>query len=150
MNNLFNQKDTAGILVRIEKLKPDASRQWGKMNVSQMLAHCSASLETAMGLTYSKRVGFVARIFGKLLKSKFFGEKPFPRNSATDPTYIIAGSPDFEAAKAKVLHQVKAFSEAGPEGCSKHTHAFFGKLTPEEWAIMQWKHFDHHLRQFSA
>jgi hypothetical protein len=150
MNNLFNQKDTAGILIRIDQLSSDAQKKWGKMNVSQMLAHCNASLETAMGLTCSKSVGLVGRIFGKLLKLRFFSEKPFPRDSATDPTYIIAGNPDFESAKAKVLHQVKAFSEAGPASCTKHTHAFFGKLTPEEWAVMQWKHFDHHLRQFSA
>jgi len=24
------------------------------------------------------------------------------------------------------------------------------KMTAEEYAIMQWKHFDHHLRQFAA
>lgn len=150
MNNLFNQKDVAAIVARIEQLSPGAQKQWGKMNVSQMLAHCTASLETAMGLTCSKRVGLVGRIFGRLLKTRFFGEKPFPRNSATDPTYIIAGNPDFETVKIKVLKQVKAFAEGGPASCTQHTHAFFGKLNPEEWAVMQWKHFDHHLRQFSA
>lgn len=30
------------------------------------------------------------------------------------------------------------------------TAFFFGNLTPEEWAIVQWKHFDHHLRQFGV
>ncbi len=150
MNNLFNAGDSAQILSRLEKLSPDATKQWGKMNVSQMLAHCNASLETAMGITSSERVGIVARLFGILLKPTFFGEKPFPKNSATDQTYIITGNPDFEAEKAKVIKQVKQFAEGGPEKCTTNIHAFFGKLTPTEWATMQWKHFDHHLRQFNA
>ncbi|WP_410479057.1 DUF1569 domain-containing protein [Pedobacter psychrodurus] len=35
-----------------------------------------------------------------------------------------------------------------PAKCTRYPQAFFGPLTPEEWALMQWKHFDHHLRQF--
>ena len=29
-------------------------------------------------------------------------------------------------------------------------HAFFGKLTGEEWGRLMHKHIDHHLRQFGA
>jgi hypothetical protein len=29
-------------------------------------------------------------------------------------------------------------------------HSFFGRLTPEEWATLMYKHLDHHLRQFGA
>jgi hypothetical protein len=25
-----------------------------------------------------------------------------------------------------------------------------GKMTPEEWAILMYKHLDHHLRQFGV
>ena len=38
MNNLFGQSDVSQILERIEKLTPGSQRQWGKMNVAQMLA----------------------------------------------------------------------------------------------------------------
>lgn len=150
MNNLFNPSDTAGILTRIENLAPNAQRQWGKMTVNQMLAHCNASLETAMGLTFSKRLGPVGRLFGKLLKPTYFSHKPFPKNSTTDPSYIIKGNPDFEKEKTKVMKHIKLFADGGPDKCTKQAQAFFGALTPEEWAIMQWKHFDHHLRQFGA
>jgi hypothetical protein len=148
MNNLFNPSDTTAILARIEKLTPTAQKQWGKMNVNQMLAHCNASLETAMGLHNPERLGFIGRFFGKLMKPKFFSEVPFPKNSATDKSYIIKGNPDFETEKTKVIQQIKAFSAGGPAKCTTHPQAFFGPLTPEEWALMQWKHFDHHLRQF--
>lgn len=150
MNNLFHPSDASAILSRLEKLTPAAEKQWGKMTVNQMLAHCNASLETAMGLTFSPRVGPIGRFFGKLFKSSFFSEKPFPKNSSTDPTYIITGNPDFEIEKARVIDHVKEFSAGGSAKCTTNIHAFFGKLTPEEWATMQWKHFDHHLRQFNA
>ena len=150
MNNLFNANDVSGILARIENLSPNAHKEWGKMNVKQMLAHCNASLDTALGLTFSKRLGLVGRLFGKLMKPSFFSKKPFPKNSATDKSYIIATNPDFDMEKAKVVAKIKLFTEGGPENCPKNPHAFFGALTPEEWAIMQWKHLDHHLRQFGA
>jgi hypothetical protein len=45
---------------------------------------------------------------------------------------------------------IKQFFEGGPTKCTTNPHSFFGQLTPEEWAIAQWKHFDHHLRQFGV
>jgi hypothetical protein len=148
MQNLFNSSDTQNILSRLEKIKPDAQKQWGKMNVSQMLAHCNASLETAMGLNSPEKLNAFLRFIGKILKGRYFGERPFMKNSQTDETYIITGTPDFETAKQKVMAQVRSFSAGGPAQCTTRTHVFFGALTPEEWAMMQWKHFDHHLRQF--
>mgnify|MGYP001794749648 CR=1 FL=1 len=29
-------------------------------------------------------------------------------------------------------------------------HAFFGRMPGQEWAILMYKHLDHHLRQFGA
>ena len=48
MNNLFDSTDTAKIIERLNKLTPKSQRLWGKMEVGQMVAHCNASLETAM------------------------------------------------------------------------------------------------------
>jgi hypothetical protein len=45
---------------------------------------------------------------------------------------------------------IDRFAAAGPQGCTTHPHAFFGSLTPDEWAILMYKHLDHHLRQFGA
>ncbi len=150
MKNLFRSEDAAGIISRLEGLTADAQRKWGKMNVNQMLAHCNASLATAMGLDFSPRVGFILRIIGKLVKPAYFGEKPFPRNSSTDKRYIISGSPDFDVEKARAIQRIREFSEGGAGKCTTYPQAFFGRLMPEEWAIMQWKHFDHHLRQFGV
>lgn len=149
MKSLFNQKDVSEILERIGKLAPNSQRQWGKMNVSQMLAHCNVSMETAMGVNFIKRV-FIGRIIGTLMKSKVLSEKPFGRNSPTDKSYIFPADLEFEAEKSKAIASIKKFHEGGPSKCTTHPHPFFGKFTPEEWAVFEWKHLDHHLRQFGV
>lgn len=149
MNNLFNRYDTEGILLRISRLQPDAPRQWGKMTVNQMLAHCIVSLETAMGRNFPKRI-FIGRILGPFLKPGIVSAQPMPKNAPTDKSYLISGQPDFEQAKAKVQELIQTFYNAGPAACTRHPQAFYGKMSAEEYAIMQWKHFDHHLRQFAA
>lgn len=149
MNNLFNQSDTYQILERIEKLTPDSQRQWGKMNVAQMLAHCNKSLETAMGLNFIKRL-FIGRIISPFVKPMVLGEKPFGKNSPTDKSYVFKDNLKFEEEKSTTIASIKKFFEGGPSQCTTHPHPFFGKFTPEEWAVFQWKHLDHHLRQFGV
>jgi hypothetical protein len=150
MNNLYNEADVNNILVRLETLTPQAKRQWGTMDVAQMLAHCNVSLETAMGLNFPKRK-LIGRLFGKLIKRKFIDSKPMIKNALTEDHYVTnVNVYDFEREKGRAIHLVRTFYENGPEKCTKHKHSYFGSLTPKEWAILKWKHFDHHLRQFGC
>jgi hypothetical protein len=43
MRNLFEPEAVQEVMNRIEQLKPASQRQWGKMDVAQMMAHCSAA-----------------------------------------------------------------------------------------------------------
>ena len=149
MTNLFNQADVSEILGRIEKLTPDSQRQWGKMNVGQMLAHCNMSLKTAMGMNVIKRL-FIGRIIGSFFRPGALNEKPFGKNSPTDKSYVFSSDRNFEEEKSKTIGSIKKFFDRGPSGCTTHPHPFFGRFTPEEWAVFQWKHMDHHLRQFGV
>ena len=149
MNNLFNQADVTRVIERIDNLSPGSQRQWGKMNVSQMLAHCNVSLETAMGKNVLKPL-LIGRIIGRMIRSQVLGEKPFRKNSPTDNSYKFNGPLDFEEQRSKTRTSLKQFFEGGPAQCTTHPHPFFGKFTPEEWAVFQWKHIDHHLRQFGV
>ena len=150
MNNLYNEADVKGIISRLEKLTLLSERQWGTMSAAQMLAHCNVSLETAMGLNFPKRK-WIGRIFGKLIKLKFLDSKPMVKNSITEDIYVTTGDPfEFEREKERAMALVRTFFENGPEKCTKHPHPYFGKLSPEEWAVLKWKHYDHHLRQFGV
>jgi hypothetical protein len=149
MQNLFNDIDVSDIIKRIEKLTPGSQRLWGKMNVAQMLAHTNVSMETAMGVNKIPRV-FIGRIIGTLMKGRVLSEKPFGRNSPTDKSYIFKGEHDFEIEKSKTIASIRKFHEGGPSKCTTHPHPFFGHFTPEQWAVFEWKHLDHHLRQFGV
>lgn len=149
MNNLFNQSDVSGILARIDKLSSNSQSQWGKMDVGQMLAHVNTALETALGLNTPKRL-FIGRIIGPLVKQNYLSGKPFGKNAPTDKFYIFSNNREFEKEKTKTIELITLFYEGGASKCTTNSHSFFGKLTPEQWAISQWKHFDHHLRQFSC
>jgi hypothetical protein len=149
MKSLFEKDAAQDICNRIKNLSATSQRQWGKMDIAQMLAHCSATMETATGQKRPPRT-FIARIVGPMVKSSFLGPKPFPKNSPTDKSFLIKDQRNFDAEKERLLILVKQFAEGGEAKCTTHPHAFFGKLTPTEWATSMYKHLDHHLIQFGA
>lgn len=150
MNNLFDKDDVEQILVRLENLSVDSKRKWGSMNVSQMLAHCNVSVEMALGMNFPKRK-LIGRLFGKMIKKKFINKKPMMKNSPTENTFVTLDNAfDFDREKARTIILIQTFYEEGREKCTQHPHSYFGVLKPEEWAILKWKHFDHHFRQFDV
>lgn len=149
MKNFFNSSDTEEILSRVERLTPDSQRLWGKMDVAQMMAHCSKLLSIARGLEKPQR-RLLGILLGWAVKGSYFGDKPYPKNSPTDKTFIMADKKSFEEEKQKLIEHIKAFSSGGPTSCTTHPNPFFGNLTPEEWAKGQYKHVDHHLKQFGV
>jgi hypothetical protein len=149
MNNLYNQTDVWAMLARVEKLQSTDERHWGKMNVEQMLSHVNAALETATGQNFPERT-FMGKIIGRFFRHKVLNDKPLDKNTPTDKNYLFTGSREFETEKAKTISLINTFHINGPSKCTTHPHSFFGKFTPEEWAISQWKHLDHHLRQFGG
>ena len=148
MKSLFEPTTLVEVIERIQKISPSAQRQWGKMEVSQMMAHCVGALEMAMGTLNPKRI-FICRIIGPMFRKKYTDDKPFDQHSPTSQELKIVGHKDFEAEKKKLMDLVKRFSSGGEAIATKHPHPFFGPLTPREWGIGMYKHIDHHLRQFS-
>ena len=149
MKNLFEASSAAEIRDRIERLRPDSQRQWGVMNVAQMMAHCSAWLEIAAGEKTPPR-SLMGRIVGRLAKKSILGEAPVRRNMPTMKSLIMSDERQFAEEQQHLIDWVDRFSAGGPEQCTTHPHSFFGPMTPVEWATMGYKHLDHHLRQFSA
>src|SRR5579859_3720740 len=147
MKTLFEPGASAAMIERIGKIPPQSTAQWGKMDVSQMLAHCGNALEMAMGTINPKRV-LLGRLLGPMFKSKYTDEKPFGHGSPTSEEIRVTGRRDFHAERARLLSLVKKFSEGGEKVATKHPHPFFGPLKSNEWGIGMYKHLDHHLRQF--
>jgi hypothetical protein len=149
VKHLFEPSSVTEIKKRIERLGPDSKKQWGAMTAAQMLAHCSAWMEMAAGLNNPPR-SFVGRIFGKMAKKSILGEGPIRRNMPTEKSLIVQHEREFIGEQRRLLSWVDRFSAGGPDQCTSHPHCFFGYMTPLEWAVMGYKHLDHHLRQFGA
>jgi hypothetical protein len=150
MKNLYEAATVEEVKGRAARLGPSCERQWGKMNAPQALAHCSAGLEWAVGDVVPPRM-FVGRIVGRIVKPMVLrDDEPMRRNSPTAKSLVIADERDLRKEQARFLELVDRFARLGPEGCTKHPHSFFGRLTPQEWATLMYKHVDHHLRQFGV
>ncbi|QKE72496.1 DUF1569 domain-containing protein [Arthrobacter citreus] len=149
MKNIFYLLNTEEILNRIDNLTPNSQPQWGKMDVAQMLAHCSAFQDIAMGNSFPKR-SLLGRLVGRFAKPIFSNEKQVPRNMSTIPTILITDQKEFELEKEKLKQKIITFQKDGPEKCTTHPHPFFGKFSSEEWGIGIYKHLEHHLRQFGV
>lgn len=149
MNSIFNPEDYRNIVSRIEKLTAGAARQWGKMEPAQMLAHCSATVRVAIGDVKLNRL-FIGRIIGPFARKNYVGPNPFKHESPTAKEFIISDAREFEKEKQELLGLVKRLHEGGEKNVTTHPHGFFGPLTPQEWGLTQWKHLDHHLRQFGV
>ena len=150
MKSLYETETAKDIRERIARLGPDNQRQWGKMTAAQAMAHCSTSMEWAVGDKTEPRM-FLGRLFGTMAKSHLLkDEKPMGKNGPTAKSLVIQGDRDLGKECARLSALVERFVAAGPRGCTKNPHTFFGKLTPEEWSQLMYKHLDHHLRQFGA
>ncbi len=151
MDSIFKSEDLTSLKQRIDTLNPESQRQWGKMEVAQMMAHCQAPLNVGTGSHELKKYNFIIRLIGKMVKNKLMKDDlPFKKNQPTDKTFLVSEPRKFEEEKKKLLSAIDKFSEAGKTDTLHKRHPFFGPLTNPEWDKLQMKHLDHHLRQFGA
>jgi hypothetical protein len=149
VESLFEAEGRARMLARLDALRPDAPRQWGRMDVAQMLAHCQQPLRVALGELPLKR-SLVGVLFGRLAKRQLLAAKPWQQGLPTAPEFRVHDARDFAREHAALRALVERFARGGPAALTKAPHPFFGRLTADEWQALQWRHLDHHLRQFGA
>jgi uncharacterized protein DUF1569 len=150
MKNLFEAAWVEEVKERMAQLRPDSERLWGTMNPAQALAHCSRGIELAVGDRIPPRL-LLGRIIGRIVKPMALGnDEPMRRNSPTVKGLVVQDERDLVVERQRLRELIDRFVAGGPGGCTKHPHSFFGRLTPEEWATLMYKHLDHHLRQFGV
>jgi len=146
VKNLFDPSVKQEIIDRINKLTAQTQRQWGKMNVSQMLAHVQLPISCAYG-THQVKGSFLLKLLGPLFKSVLYNDKPYKQSLPTDKSYIVVNAKDFEKEKQGLLEKLNMFSN---DSIVLENHPVWGKMTKEQWSKATWKHLDHHLKQFGV
>lgn len=148
MKSIFQEQDRREILDRVKALTPDNPQRWGKMTISQMLAHVGDQLRMALG---DIEVGAPR---GPLrfppLKTLVIYWIPWPEGRAQAPREAFTTKPEaWEQDKQAVVELIRRIVEHHPEGAWP-IHPQFGKMSREAWGVLSYRHLDHHLRQFSA
>lgn len=148
--NIYIRYDYGAIAQRIESLLPTNKRNYGVMNLPQMLQHCSIQLKMALGLlpTPEPEGSFLYRTaIGRFLSLYVI---PWPRNFGTPEimNMLTNGLPvqDFDSEKAELLYLMKLIWNK--EFLSPHH--FYGVLNRKDWGRLIWVHLDYHLRQFNG
>jgi len=148
--NIFSQPVADDIIQRINSLRSDTPAQWGKMNVSQMLAHCCVTYEMVYEDKHPKPGALMKLILKLLAKNKVVGETPFKQGGPTAPAFIIKENKDFEVEKSRLIAFIQKTLQLGEaQFDGKESHSF-GILNKTEWNNMFYKHLNHHLTQFGA
>jgi hypothetical protein len=150
MKTIFDAETLAELHERLGKLGPDAPRQWGKMTPSQMMEHTARVLEMATSPDQPLKQVFLGKAIAWIFKNRFLGEEPFGKNAPTGPDYKITDQPDFEPTRQRLGALINKFYSTGADGLDGNVHPFFGALTGKQWGETQYKHVDHHFRQFGA
>ncbi len=149
-STIFNPHDYQQILNRLEQLSSTSSNRWGKMNVNQMLVHCSHQLKLGLGMIKQEALEGSPFMRTGLVKWLVLFVIPWTRGLPTPAKMNVIEQQisvkDFDAEKKVLLDhldQVQQYPKLLP-------HPFFGALDEKYWGRLIWKHLDHHLKQFGV
>ena len=150
MLTLLDAAARASIEARVRQMRPDSSRQWGRMTPHQAICHMSDALRMALNerevAPIPGRLKPVVRFIALWVPLRWPGGRitTVPEaeqgRGGTVPTH-------FEQDRAELIMLLARFCDARPGGrCS--THPIFGPMRPRDWDRWGFLHMDHHLRQF--
>ena len=150
MPTVFDQATRAELIRRINTIGETSTARWGRMNVCQMLRHCTQWEAWIQGRPpRGYKQAFLGRLFGRMaLRRMTKDDKPLARNIPTSKEFrIIETTGDVAAERRKWAALVEEYEHySNPD----FIHDFFGRMTREQIGQLAYKHTDHHLRQFGA
>jgi hypothetical protein len=145
MKSLFNKDAHQEILDRIDKLDEKTAAQWGKMDVGQMAWHCQGPFNIMLEKNnYGIKPNWFAKVFFKKL---LYNDKPWSKGLPTAKFLKTKEDKDFSSEKSKLVDLVNE-TYAQRDKNEWNPHPGFGYFTKDQWGQMQYKHLDHHLKQF--
>lgn len=146
--SVFDDSCRRRLAARLESLRPDSPRRWGRMNARQMVAHLSDQMRHALGDSpVQARPG---PLRWNLVRWLTIYLVPWPKGRIQGPPEAFATPPkDWHKDVAGLLKLLERFAARGPQA-DWPDHALLGPMSGRDWGVFVHKHFDHHLRQFGA
>ncbi|HEX6967184.1 MAG TPA: DUF1569 domain-containing protein [Gemmatimonadaceae bacterium] len=151
MKTIRNPRDRAELVRRLRTLTPQSTRRWGRMTSHQMVCHLCDLWRVAVGERTTTPVGNpLAHTVIKWVM--LYTPVPPPKEVPTTPELDQEGggtAPGEFAADVETLIALMERS-AAPSPPEPNDHPFFGQLSLDQWGRFNYKHMDHHLRQFGV
>ena len=150
MKNLLQQDAQQELLSRIDKLTPQTTAVWGKMNVNQGMRHMSIAFDIPTG-ELNPTPARIPPMPKWLMKIFLLNIKPPKERAETFEEMNLVkrniNPSDFEEEKVNLKNKVMRFAAAAsfiPE------NKIGGKFSRDDWGKLCYNHTDHHLRQFGV
>lgn len=150
MNDLFDPKTMNLYIGRINSLSKTSQRQWGKMEVAQMLHHCQKAFEMVDERLKPKTNPIFKFLFGRSAKKEMLNREDFRRELPTFKELRVSEQLNLEEEKRILVEAIQQFHKRGEDGITAKQHGLFGQMSTSEWSLLITKHLDHHLKQFGA
>ncbi len=148
--NIFTTTVSTETIQRINQLTSTATPSWGRMTVSQMLAHCNVMYEMVYDNKHPKANIFLKIFLKAFVKNSVVNETPYKHNQKTAPAFLITGSKNFIGERTRLINYITKTQQMGEDYFHNRESHYFGVLSKTEWNNMFYKHLDHHLTQFGV
>jgi hypothetical protein len=146
--SLWDEGPRRELLERLARLTADARPRWGRMNAPQMLTHVNDQFRMALGDLPTVPERLPIRYFP--LNYLVAYVLPWPKSSPTAPELLAridqSTWPVEVATFATLLQRFATL----PANAAWPVHPAFGRLSRRGWALLGYRHTDHHFGQFSA
>lgn len=116
-----------------------------------MLKHCDLVLKVVLRKVELPDINIVFRAIGAATKMEMqIFNNGIPRNMPTFRKLIVNFECDFDESKTNLLNTLEDFRTASENKELPDHHKLFGKMTEKDWGFLEYKHLDHHLKQFNV
>ncbi len=147
MKSIFDPQNKKELRQRIAQLTENSQPLWGKMTAAQMLWHCQFQLKIGIeNKSYKKSKNFFAKL---LFKKMSYNDKPWRKNVPTIKAFKALVPKEFAMEKL-LLEQLIEDMHLTKDRDSWNPHPLFGTLSRAQWGQLEYKHLDHHLKQFGV
>jgi hypothetical protein len=152
MKTLAKHSDQTAIAQRLERVRVDSPRRWGKMSSHQMVCHLSDAFRGVMGeKVLPVKHGMYGRRIMRWLALN--SGVPWPHGVPTMPEMdqFIGGTrpAEFEADRQALRVLFERFIHE-PRDFTWQEHPMFLVMSDAQWLRWGYLHMDHHFRQFGV
>ena len=146
--SIFDEPVREELLGRASNLTPQCRATFGKMNVNQMVVHCTSGIRMLIGeLKVAPKAG---PLRNPMLRYLIIHVLPWPQGAPTAPELIPpADAGDFRQNVTQLRAAINRVASRDPKG-KFDAHPAFGDINGKNLGVLVARHLDHHFRQFGV